>query len=627
MVTGSVSGNVFTFTKGDGSTFDLEIPTGSVSDSGSFVVTGSISGSVLNFEKGDVISFDIQLPSSTISDTGSFLITGSVSGSLLTLEKGDGSSFDLVLPSGTGDTGSLIVTASLSGSTLNFEKGDGSSFNVTLTGQGTPDGTYRLERTDGAEASLRGFGINANSIYDATEISINNVDYRYINKGDYYYRITTGSLLRFYNYTTGDYFAKEVTDVTPGYSAFTFEVRNVYGDEIPAIINELYEVDVDSAGSSTAAPIPSGSFLISASLSGSTLTFEKNDLSTFDLELPETDSGSLLISASLSGSTLIFEKGDSSTFGIDLVTDTGSFVAWSKDEPKSESEKIMKDVRTWFYASSDFEELLQLLRLELENFDKSVPDIDTWRLDYVEELRVRHRFYSDYAKENWQEQKEDNILSLISRLQKAEKTEKKEILKARLKDESPQRAIQSLYRIELRNHIKLSDIADTKANILLSVNAIIISLLLANLLPKLDSPSNSYLIYPTVIFVLFSIASMIMSVLATRPKVDNAEVVENDINKKDTNYLFFGNFHTMEIKDFKAKLRDIIKSKESIYDSLSMDLYYLGKVLQEKYRLLRWTYTVFLVGIILSVIAFGFALKYYGMEDELLDAVTPLPKE
>ena len=326
MVTGSVSGNVFTFTKGDGSTFDLEIPTGSVSDSGSFVVTGSISGSVLNFEKGDGSSFDIQLPSSTISDTGSFLITGSISGSLLTLEKGDGTSFDLVLPSGTGDTGSLIVTASLAGSTLNFEKGDGSSFNVTLTGQGTPDGTYRLERTDGADASLRGFGINADSIYDATEISINNVDYRYVNKGDYYYRVATGSLLRFFNYTTGDYFAKEVTDVTPGYSTFTFEVRNVYGDEIPAVINELYEVDIDYASAATSAPIPSGSFLISASLSGSTLTFEKNDLSTFDLVLPETDSGSFVVSASLSGSTLIFEKGDDSTFGIDLVTDTGSFV-------------------------------------------------------------------------------------------------------------------------------------------------------------------------------------------------------------------------------------------------------------------------------------------------------------
>ncbi|VXC35525.1 Pycsar system effector family protein [Maribacter litoralis] len=301
--------------------------------------------------------------------------------------------------------------------------------------------------------------------------------------------------------------------------------------------------------------------------------------------------------------------------------------AWNNKEPKSVSEKIVKDVRTWFYASEDFEEMLQLLRLELENFDKSVPDMDTWRLDYVEELRVKHRFYTEYAKENWQEEKEDNILSLISRLQKAEKTERKEVLKAKLKDESPQRAIQSLYRIELRNHIKLSDIADTKANILLSVNAIIISLLLANLLPKLDTPSNSYLIYPTVIFVLFSIASMIMSVLATRPKVDNEDVVENEINKKDTNYLFFGNFHTMNVKDFKSKIRDIIKSQDTIYDSLSMDLYYLGKVLQEKYRLLRWTYTIFIIGIILSVVAFGFALKYYGMEDELLDAVTPIPEQ
>ncbi|MDO1511352.1 DUF5706 domain-containing protein [Maribacter confluentis] len=297
--------------------------------------------------------------------------------------------------------------------------------------------------------------------------------------------------------------------------------------------------------------------------------------------------------------------------------------AWSNEHPTTNEEALVKDINTYFYASNVFEELLQLLRLELQNFEKKVPDLHTWRMEYVEKLRVQHTFYTDYAKENWQEKKEDNMLSLISSIQKAEKNYKKETLKAKLKDESPQRAIQSLYRIELRNHIKLSDIADTKANILLSVNAIIISLLLANLLPKLDAPSNSYLIYPTVIFILFSIASMIMSVLATRPKVDNANLMEDDIKKKDTNFLFFGNFHSMDLSDFKSKIRNIIKNKESIYDSLTMDLYYLGKVLQHKYRLLRWTYTIFLVGVILSVIAFGFALKYFGMEDELLDAVTP----
>ena len=71
---------------------------------------------------------------------------------------------------------------------------------------------------------------------------------------------------------------------------------------------------------------------------------------------------------------------------------------------------------------------------------------------------------------------------------------KKEKLKAYYKNESPERGIQTMYRVSMRNHLKLSDIADTKANILLSVNAIIISLVIANLIPKLDNPTNDYLI-------------------------------------------------------------------------------------------------------------------------------------
>jgi len=300
--------------------------------------------------------------------------------------------------------------------------------------------------------------------------------------------------------------------------------------------------------------------------------------------------------------------------------------AWTKDEPLNEEEKIIKDARLSFYASKDFEELLVLLHMELQNFEKSIPTIEEWRKRYIEILRTEHHFYTDYAKEKWQKKKVSNELDLIGSAAKAVKTKKKEKLKAKLKDKSPGRAIQSLYRIQLRNHLKLSDIADTKANILLSVNAIIISLLMANLIPKLGVPNNSYLIYPTVIFVMFSIASMIMSVLATRPKIENKDVVEGEIKKKNTNFLFFGNFHTMEPQDFKNKIRDIIKDTESIYDSLTMDLYYLGKVLQKKYRLLSWTYTVFIVGVVLSVLAFAIALKYYGMDDEILDAVTPEPK-
>lgn len=297
--------------------------------------------------------------------------------------------------------------------------------------------------------------------------------------------------------------------------------------------------------------------------------------------------------------------------------------AWNEKEPESKEAEILKDVRTSYYASKDLIELIELRRLELLNLNAETRSSSAYRKEFIQILNGNHQYYTDYAIKKWQDRKKENIISLVGKSLKIKKTEKKEKLKVKIKNQSPERAIQSLYRTQLRNHIKLSDIADTKANILLSVNAIIISLLLANLIPKLGTPKNSYLIYPTVIFVIFSIASMIMSVLATRPKIENENLVENDLNNENTNFLFFGNFHSLSLPDFKRKIKTIIKSKESIYDSLTMDLYYLGLVLKKKYKLLSYTYTVFIIGVVLSVLAFAIALKYYGMDKEIIEAVTP----
>jgi hypothetical protein len=237
-------------------------------------------------------------------------------------------------------------------------------------------------------------------------------------------------------------------------------------------------------------------------------------------------------------------------------------------------------------------------------------------------FQTKHRFYTKYAQENWQEGKDSNLKKLVKNLKKEKKTRKKEELKVRLKNQSPERGIQTMYRVTMRNHLKLSDIADTKANILLSVNAIIISLLLTNLIPKLDNPSNDYLIYPTGIFVLFSIASMVMSVLATRPNVTSGEFNKEDVENKKVNLLFFGNFHKMELKDYEWAMQELIKDQGYVYNSLTKDLYFLGVVLDKKYKLLRWTYTIFMIGIILSTIAFFVALKFYGPE-RIIDLPVP----
>jgi len=193
-----------------------------------------------------------------------------------------------------------------------------------------------------------------------------------------------------------------------------------------------------------------------------------------------------------------------------------------------------------------------------------------------------------------------------------EKKKKDRTQKQKLKIIDPEKAIQSVFRVTLRNHIKLSDIADTKANILLSVNGIIIAIVLTELIPKLDNPNNQYLIVPTLIFILFSLTSIILSVLATRPNVTSGKFTKADVENKKVNLLFFGNFHKMSLDQFQWAMNEMIGDKDYIYSSMTKDLYFLGLVLQRKYKILRLTYNIFMTGLIVSLIAFAIAYVKFG---------------
>ncbi|MDC6385080.1 HD domain-containing protein [Flagellimonas taeanensis] len=281
-------------------------------------------------------------------------------------------------------------------------------------------------------------------------------------------------------------------------------------------------------------------------------------------------------------------------------------------EPQNLSEEIIRDADTSHFAQSSYWETTDYLKEELKLLGIADFSSKEWREKNIQMFRDHHGFYTDYAKENWGEGKERNLKQLLKEKKTEKNIAKKEALKAKYKNESPDRSIQTLYRVTLKNHLKLSDIADTKANLLLSVNAIIISLVLANLLTKLDNPSNAYLIYPTFVLIIFSVASMVLSVLATRPNITSGRFTKEDVEQKRVNLLFFGNFHKMELKEYEWALQELIKDKEYVYSSLTKDLYYLGLVLNRKYKILRVTYTIFMLGMIISVVAFGIAFRFFG---------------
>jgi hypothetical protein len=163
-----------------------------------------------------------------------------------------------------------------------------------------------------------------------------------------------------------------------------------------------------------------------------------------------------------------------------------------------------------------------------------------------------------------------------------------------------------MFRASANTHINLSSMADNKANIMLSINAVIISVTLSGLMPKLDS--HIHLVVPTIMLLATCLFAMIFATLSTKPKVTSGKFSKEDIEQKRSNLLFFGNFYNMELKDYEWGMTEMMKDRDFLYGSLSRDLYFLGKVLAEKYRYLRICYTIFMYGLIVTVISFGVAL-------------------
>ncbi|PKV50197.1 putative metal-dependent HD superfamily phosphohydrolase [Aquimarina sp. MAR_2010_214] len=294
-------------------------------------------------------------------------------------------------------------------------------------------------------------------------------------------------------------------------------------------------------------------------------------------------------------------------------------------EPNTILEEIIKDADSSHLAKDYFTEVSELLHQELTLQGVSKLSGKEWRAENVKLFSEQHRYYTRYAVEKWEPEKNKNLLNLLKKQKKNKKKRQKEDLKAKLKakykHESPERGIQTLFRVTLRNHIKLSDIADTKANILLSVNAIIISLALANLIPKLDAPSNRHLMIPSLILVLFSVAAIILSIMSTQPKVTGGEFTKEQVTNRKVNLLFFGNFFKMSYDRYQEAIDEVINDKSYVYKMLTKDLYLLGLVLKKKYALLKITYIVFTIGIILSVVAFIVAFAEIDLAEKVVEPI------
>ncbi len=283
--------------------------------------------------------------------------------------------------------------------------------------------------------------------------------------------------------------------------------------------------------------------------------------------------------------------------------------------------EIICDADTYHFGTKDFSDFDKKVREEY-NLNGMVLNETEWD-SMTSELLNEHRFYTKYCKDLLEKRKQKNMKKLKKKYNENEKTEEFNNLADLEKDKSGlmTKGIQTMLRMTSGNHLRLSDMADSKANILISVNSIIISVILGVLLRKLEEVP--YLAIPTLIFLVVSLTTIVISIIATRPRLGAGTFTRQEIHDKNTNLLFFGNFYKTSFEEYNLAMRVMMVDTDYLYGSLIKDIYTLGSVLGRKYRLVRLAYNVFMIGIILSVIAFALAVFIFHSTAPATAIITP----
>jgi len=280
-------------------------------------------------------------------------------------------------------------------------------------------------------------------------------------------------------------------------------------------------------------------------------------------------------------------------------------------------QQIMKDADTYNLGTKEFNTTNYQVYKEFTSCNGYI-SMREWNKRALKFLH-HHQYYTTYCKELLTETKKKNIKKLKKNIEenKDEFTPAvidKEAVKAT--NNLTTKGIQTMLRLTSENHMKLSDMADGKANILISVNAIIISVILSVLMRRLQV--DTYLTIPTIIFLTSSVCTIVVAILATRPKISIGTFSDEDIINKKTNLLFFGNFYKSSMEEYEKAMSKMMIDPEYLYGSLVKDIYQLGVVLGRKYRLIRWAYNIFMVGIIISVVAFAIAAMFSNGADGVI---------
>lgn len=162
----------------------------------------------------------------------------------------------------------------------------------------------------------------------------------------------------------------------------------------------------------------------------------------------------------------------------------------------------------------------------------------------------------------------------------------------------------TMFRAAYRNQANLIQIADNKANMIISISAIIISSIIA--ITGYGAVSGNIQDYglqltvPVSLIVLSSLTSVIFAVQAARPMVRHAR----QSGHEKSSLLFFGVISGFSQESYLGAMHKMLETKGEVYEHMTIDLHNQGLILTRKYKLLGYAYQSFMAGFVLSVVVF-----------------------
>ncbi len=263
-------------------------------------------------------------------------------------------------------------------------------------------------------------------------------------------------------------------------------------------------------------------------------------------------------------------------------------------ERDSLSKKIIHDADHHYAGSEIFSLRSDLLRQELELINQKELKAKEWNKLQSSYLKSTE-FLTNYGQQTFTAHKKinrSNVKSLIKK--KSKKKVSKETVKYG-------RAIETMYRVLFRDQINMSAIADNKANMLIGINAVMLSVLISLFGGSAMSGSGISMDFkvmvPVIVLLITSGVAMINATMAARPNVPKLTKYHEGMS-----IFFFANFIQMPKTDFVEKMDEFKMNEKSIYSHLAENMYDHGIVLNKKYLRLKVAYNIFMYGLATSII-------------------------